>query len=893
MKNLPRVVFLSIFIPLLQAPALANSGKLTTTFTPPIAISKVGIGTSELKTPTINTKGADSLTATAARDDSAAPSKSKTVMLQLRSSSTEEVSDTFAITREDPKRPSSGTAAKLAVSPRSVNFPKTQLGQRATRQLTIRNTGLGVLEGNTAQTAVPFTVTSGGGPFSLSSGATHIITLEFEPITPAKVTGMLLISSNDPRHPIVTVQLKAKGFGQGVPEIVVSPLSLSFGSAPIGRESTSRELIVSNNGNSPLRILAITIEGSDRDHFFKTSDECSNGTLGANQSCTVLVSFVPISAGSKNAILSIPSTDSDESLISVALQGIPGDLLGRFRISNRGLYPATFDRRGAQAGYFPGQLIREFNNFDSVVSQTVAEEIGLQLEKMREMGVNTVTIELRSADDTCLDCPTAFVFPTCLIHRGTGLLWPQPTVVELTNLSSLFDLLHRKGMRGWLRLVNTHMDEQPPINNQLWLESILTVVKDHPAFDLVLFEGNKRLVDTDGNGIVDACGIPAEPPLWLGPTSIPAQYVKWAIGFARSLGIPTRKLSAEAIIGVFNFETEGFAGPDATDGHLWRPISVLKTIFDQLGIPESERTYAVSIYQGNKCAVPSNRVPCVDTDPHSWADENFKTVLSIVDNANGGRVVAAEMGAMHPTTLSWPAERALESLVFLLENYGIDGGTYWHWVSQDSAEDANPDFADAVKRRGVEFIYNPVQKEVVDMGGFHLTAIPNGSFETGGAMPLSWTASGNGSASRHPLAGEPGQPEVPSRGSHVLRLITGSDLNSTITARSEKIAITADTSFTTVANLRFTWSGDPSASSDPAIRPQVFVIFRYFNAAGSPSAVRAQDIFRLHQENSTNGFDTFPFLYVTPGDANSLQIEIGAARNGLTLPITMDVDNLR
>ena len=86
--------------------------------------------------------------------------------------------------------------------------------------------------------------------------------------------------------------------------------------------------------------------------------------------------------------------------------------------------------------------------------------------------------------------------------------------------------------------------------------------------------------------------------------------------------------------------------------------------------------------------------------------------------------------------------------------------------------------ADPVKRRGVAFIYNPVQKEVVDMGGFHVPVVPNGSFEDTivNGVPVNWIKAGNGTVSQYLLTQEPGQPEVPSRGTHAMRIITGSGI---------------------------------------------------------------------------------------------------------------------
>jgi hypothetical protein len=126
-----------------------------------------------------------------------------------------------------------------------------------------------------------------------------------------------------------------------------------------------------------------------------------------------------------------------------------------------------------------------------------------------------------------------------------------------------------------------------------------------------------------------------------------------------------------------------------------------------------------------------------------------------------------------------------------------------------------------------------------------------------------------------------------------MRIITG-PASATISASSVKIPVTAATAYTTTANLRFAWAGDPAAGTGPSLsRPQVFVSVLYYQASGSASALRAQDYYAFYQEDSTTGFGTFPIQYTTPGDAAYVVIQFGASRNGLATPITLDVDNVR
>ena len=558
-------------------------------------------------------------------------------------------------------------------------------------------------------------------------------------------------------------------------------------------------------------------------------------------------------------------------------------------LKNAGLY-TQIERRGWPSEYWSGQVIQNWTQFDSVVGSTVSQEVSLQLDKLKAAGVNTITFELRAADPTDTG---NFTPPTCNLSPALGLQFPQPIATELANLPLFFDMVQSKGMKVWLRLVNTHMEQQPPTNSQTWLGAIFGAIGKHPALDLVLFEGNTHMVDTNGDGIPDACGIPAEPPLWLGPGSVPATYVQWAINLAVSQGLPAQKLSAEAIVGSFFVESQPPAGPDATNNHLWSPVAVEKTIFDSLNIPASQRTYALSFYEHRKCS-DAQSLSCTDLDPHDWADQTLQYVTSVV--GSGPRIVAPEMGDLPPVDqVNWNTQHSLESLVFLLHKYNVDGGSFWRWASFENSEDSDTTLAQPVKRRGVAFVYNPVEKEIIDMGGFHLSAVPNGSFE--GAVvnggPENWTAAGDGTASQYLLTQEPGEPEVPSRGSYAMRLVTGTAPNDTVTATSAMIPVIAATGYTTTANMRFAWSGDPNPTGLPASRPQVFASALYFQANGTASAIHPQDSFSFFQEDSTTGFATFPLQYTTPTDAAFVEIQFGAARNGLPTQITLDVDNVR
>jgi hypothetical protein len=375
----------------------------------------------------------------------------------------------------------------------------------------------------------------------------------------------------------------------------------------------------------------------------------------------------------------------------------------------RGLY-VQFERRGYPSMYYSGEAIYNFNTYDPVVGHTYAEEISQQLDAIQAMGVNAITFELRAAANSY----GPFVYPGCTITRPLGLLYPEPTDAEIANLVSFLDLVGSKGMLVYLRLVNTHMEESPPVNNQVWLGKILNAIKAHPALDLVLFEGSPQYIDSNGDNVNDDCGIPAEPPLWMGSTYPAATYIQWAIQYAHSLGIPWRKLSAQAIVGDHYAFTQGDSGPQATDSHLWDPIAILKGIFDNLGIPAAERTYALSFYEHRKCSTDP-RPTCTDADPQSWALETVDNLFGVIGEGTGARVLAVEMGLAVPVDPAWTTEMGLESLAWIFENRGIDGGAFWRWTDFQVTEEFDPQLSIPIKLRSREYRYTPVRELLMDL----------------------------------------------------------------------------------------------------------------------------------------------------------------------------------
>ncbi|MBI2408119.1 MAG: Ig-like domain-containing protein [Gemmatimonadetes bacterium] len=409
-------------------------------------------------------------------------------------------------------------------------------------------------------------------------------------------------------------------------------------------------------------------------------------------------SFVAVGAGTAQLTA---TSEGKSGVASITVQA--GTL------AYRGLY-TQFERRGFPNGYYSGDAIKDFQTTDAFVPSLglVKDEIARQLDAIVALGVNTITFELRSADSVLVPR----VYPDCNVSPSTGLLFPRPPSADLDNLVAFFNLAQTKQLKVMLRLVNNRMESTYRTESTIWLDSILNRVKSHPALELVLFEGDQRTVDSNGDGTKDACGGLAEPPLNLGPDRPAAQYVQWAIGHAMELGIPARKLSAQAVLGAYVVDMELGAGANAQESRQWHPLGVMKTIFDRLAVPEDQRTYAVSFYQSSKCHIAAG-YPCTDAAPRDWARETLIRAWGKLGYRTRSRMVAVEWGVVTPFPTGWNTDQAIPVGASLMRNFGLEGGSLWRWANFTNDEDADATTPYSIKWRGTAYNYTAARAALV------------------------------------------------------------------------------------------------------------------------------------------------------------------------------------
>jgi len=102
------------------------------------------------------------------------------------------------------------------------------------------------------------------------------------------------------------------------PAVKLSAISLAFGDQSAGSTSASKSVTVTNSGSTSLTLSSIALTGAQADDF-ALSKTCG-GSLSAGASCTLSVTFKPVSTGSKVASVSITDNASG-SPQSIALTG--------------------------------------------------------------------------------------------------------------------------------------------------------------------------------------------------------------------------------------------------------------------------------------------------------------------------------------------------------------------------------------------------------------------------------------------------------------------------------------------------------------------------------------------------------------------------------------------
>jgi Abnormal spindle-like microcephaly-assoc'd, ASPM-SPD-2-Hydin len=155
-----------------------------------------------------------------------------------------------------------GAGERTGATLTSVDFGTVVLGQSATRELAVHNTGTGVLAvSSITSDNDQFSIDSPTDGFTVAPGGLRRVTVRFSPTAVGAQSGVLSIASNDPDAATRTVQLQ--GVGElGVPDLGVDSLT-SMGKPtvnPQGSVEVPIQVVVRNHGNTAAGIFKVATE---------------------------------------------------------------------------------------------------------------------------------------------------------------------------------------------------------------------------------------------------------------------------------------------------------------------------------------------------------------------------------------------------------------------------------------------------------------------------------------------------------------------------------------------------------------------------------------------------------------------------------------------------------
>jgi len=226
--------------------------------------------------------------------------------------------------------------AMISVDPDYIRFGNVEVGNDKDASTLIRNDGTDPLSivyiGFTKETPSDFTfvdLDSKTFPLTIEDTTDMELWVKATPTKEEETTGKIVIFSNDPYNPVVTVgmsyQPKAK------PSIRCMPTTLDFGSQPPGRDKTDYFLCV-NEGDAPGQIKEVTITDSQSGAYTLISEAATQPplVLEAGESVNYNINYRPIDGvhqygqiliGSSRVVWADPEDASNQKNITVELVG--------------------------------------------------------------------------------------------------------------------------------------------------------------------------------------------------------------------------------------------------------------------------------------------------------------------------------------------------------------------------------------------------------------------------------------------------------------------------------------------------------------------------------------------------------------------------------------------
>jgi hypothetical protein len=213
----------------------------------------------------------------------------------------------------------------LTVSAQSLAFGAVPVLNTSPLTLVLSNIG----EASLSVSAITFSpadgpfALQGTAPTSVGGGATQPLTVTFTPPAQESYQGALVIASDDPTNPSLSIALTGQGSTQC--QLTVVPNPLDAGQVGQG-DTTLSSLILTSAGTAPCIINSIALGPGTDPSFTFASSTATPATIpntGANDSVPISVRFSPSAQTPATATgtVVIGSTDPNNPSLSVPISG--------------------------------------------------------------------------------------------------------------------------------------------------------------------------------------------------------------------------------------------------------------------------------------------------------------------------------------------------------------------------------------------------------------------------------------------------------------------------------------------------------------------------------------------------------------------------------------------
>ncbi len=278
---------------------------------------------SSVPPPNITIAGGASSTVNLRCDPSAIGNKSTTLRI---------TSDDDGTSPDDVALNCTGTRSYVSVSSVvQIDFGDVLVGSTASVARSISNLNSPFATGlNATFTPSPsqFTTTI-AGVTNLAPGSSTPFQVRFSPTAPGVLNGTLVINSDDPVTPSITINLTGRGVRPVATLVLPASGSLNFGNVQVGSTSGGQTVRVRNDGTSNLTISAVSRIGTNPGQFAHSPATPPNVVLTPGSSADWTVTCSPTSVGTKTATLRLSNDDTSNNPIDVPLSctGVQANLV--------------------------------------------------------------------------------------------------------------------------------------------------------------------------------------------------------------------------------------------------------------------------------------------------------------------------------------------------------------------------------------------------------------------------------------------------------------------------------------------------------------------------------------------------------------------------------------